>query len=135
MSDRKSASAAACEVSRCRPGLLHKLVAAVRPEFRADALVADTTNPMFGPGPCAVGREGSRIMIESMNSRIRQATRRRGHFPNEQAALKVHDDHGAEYPYRPVLAAPHDLLQLATLLIGQPPRPYPLCHRHPSRIW
>lgn len=28
-------------------------------------------------------------MIESMNSRFRQATRRRGHFPNEQAALKV----------------------------------------------
>lgn len=35
-------------------GLLHKLMAAVRPEFRADVLVADTTNPMFGPGPCAV---------------------------------------------------------------------------------
>ncbi|QGK72245.1 IS256 family transposase [Allosaccharopolyspora coralli] len=27
--------------------------------------------------------------IESLNSRFRQATRRRGHFPNEQAALKV----------------------------------------------
>ncbi|MFD9409920.1 IS256 family transposase [Streptomyces sp. NPDC059989] len=28
-------------------------------------------------------------MIESLNSRFRQATRRRGHFPNEDAALKV----------------------------------------------
>ncbi len=28
-------------------------------------------------------------MIESLNSRFRQATRRRGHFPTEQAALKV----------------------------------------------
>lgn len=28
-------------------------------------------------------------MIESLNARFRQATRRRGHFPNEQAALKV----------------------------------------------
>nr|WP_153546332.1 transposase [Streptomyces sp. RB17] len=28
-------------------------------------------------------------MIESLNSRFRQATRRRGHFPNEEAALKV----------------------------------------------
>ena len=28
-------------------------------------------------------------LIESMNARFRQATRRRGHFPNEQAALKV----------------------------------------------
>lgn len=27
--------------------------------------------------------------VESLNSRFRQATRRRGHFPNEQAALKV----------------------------------------------
>jgi transposase-like protein len=28
-------------------------------------------------------------MIESLNARFRQATRRRGHFPTEQAALKV----------------------------------------------
>jgi transposase-like protein len=28
-------------------------------------------------------------MVESLNSRFRQATRRRGHFPNEQAAFKV----------------------------------------------
>jgi len=27
--------------------------------------------------------------IESLNARFRQATRRRGHFPNEQATLKV----------------------------------------------
>lgn len=27
--------------------------------------------------------------VESLNSRFRQATRRRGHFPNEQAMLKV----------------------------------------------
>src|SRR5687767_7764839 len=28
-------------------------------------------------------------MIESLNARFRQATRRRGHFPSEQAVLKV----------------------------------------------
>nr|WP_313886921.1 transposase [Saccharomonospora amisosensis] len=27
--------------------------------------------------------------MESLNSRFRQATRRRGHFPTDQAALKV----------------------------------------------
>jgi putative transposase len=27
--------------------------------------------------------------VESLNSRFRQATRRHGHFPNEQAAFKV----------------------------------------------
>jgi transposase-like protein len=27
--------------------------------------------------------------IESLNARFRQATRRRGHFPNEQSALKI----------------------------------------------
>ena len=57
MSLRSSAHAAgsAPGQSRARPaGLLHKLMAAVRAEFRADVLVADTTNPMFGPGPCSV---------------------------------------------------------------------------------
>jgi putative transposase len=29
------------------------------------------------------------ISIESLNSRFRRATSRRGHFPNEQAAMKV----------------------------------------------
>lgn len=48
------AAASAQEVPRSRPGLLHKLMATVRPEFRADVLIADTTNPMFGPGPCTV---------------------------------------------------------------------------------
>nr|WP_228839394.1 transposase [Nocardia farcinica] len=28
-------------------------------------------------------------MIESLNARFRQAVRRRGHFPTDQAALKV----------------------------------------------
>jgi transposase-like protein len=28
-------------------------------------------------------------MVESINSRLRKATRNRGHFPSEQAALKV----------------------------------------------
>ncbi len=57
MNARSSARAPAPEndPARSRPaGLLHKLMAAVRPEFRADVLVADTTNPMFGLGPCAV---------------------------------------------------------------------------------
>lgn len=29
------------------------------------------------------------LVVESLNARFRQATRRRGHFPTEQAALKV----------------------------------------------
>jgi len=28
--------------------------------------------------------------IESLNARFRRAVRHRGHFPNEQAAMKVH---------------------------------------------
>ena len=36
--------------------------------------------PTFIPGTNA---------IESLNARFRQATRRRGHFPDDQAALKV----------------------------------------------
>ena len=32
---------------------------------------------------------GTVARIESLNSRFRRAVRHRGHFPNEQAALKV----------------------------------------------
>src|SRR5262249_42572685 len=39
-------------------------------------------------------------------------------------------DQRPAHPDRPVLATPHDLLELTTLLIGQPPRPYPFRHRH-----
>ena len=42
------------------------------------------------PAPCATRRViYTTNMIESMNARFRQAVRRRGHFPNDQAALKV----------------------------------------------
>ncbi len=56
MTTRQTASGAvAKDAVRSRSaGLLHKLMTAVRPEFRADVLVADTTDPMFGPGPCTV---------------------------------------------------------------------------------
>lgn len=36
------------------PGLLEKLVAAVRPEFRADDLIFDPRDPVFGGPPCEV---------------------------------------------------------------------------------
>ena len=50
-------------------------------------------------------------------------------------ALRVEGvDHVPADPDRPVLAAPHDLLQPAALLITEPPRPHRLSHhfsRHP----
>src|SRR5438552_268337 len=42
-------------------GLLEKLMAAVRPEFRSDVLVFDPQDPVFGGPPCRVddcGRTG-----------------------------------------------------------------------------
>ena len=36
------------------PGLLEKLAAAVRPEFRGDDLVFDLRDPVFGGKPCLV---------------------------------------------------------------------------------
>ena len=36
------------------PGLLEKLVAGIRPEFRAGALTFDPRDPVFGGPPCAV---------------------------------------------------------------------------------
>jgi len=43
------------------PGLLGKLVAAVRPEFRADVLVFDPADPVFGRGVCLVEGCGWRV--------------------------------------------------------------------------
>ena len=43
------------------PGLLGKLVAAVRPEFRADVLVFDPADPVFGRGVCVVEGCGWRV--------------------------------------------------------------------------
>ena len=37
------------------PGLLAKLVAAVRPEFRAEVFQVDPADPVFGGPPCRVG--------------------------------------------------------------------------------
>ena len=43
------------------PGLRAELMAAVRPEFRADVLIPDPADPVFGARPCRVagcGRPG-----------------------------------------------------------------------------
>ena len=37
------------------PGLLEKLIAAIRPEFRTDVLVFDPRAPVFGGPACAAG--------------------------------------------------------------------------------
>ena len=52
-----SAPAARTVPGRAVPGsagLLEKLMAAVRPEFRADVLTFDPRDPVFGGPPCAV---------------------------------------------------------------------------------
>jgi integrase len=41
---------------RAHAGLLEKLMAAVRPEFREDMLVFDPGDPIFGGAPCAAGK-------------------------------------------------------------------------------
>jgi integrase len=43
---------------RAPSGLLEKLMAAVRPEFREDTLVFDPADPVFGGASCAVGECG-----------------------------------------------------------------------------
>jgi integrase len=47
-------------------------MAAVRAEFRADVLVADIANPMFGPGPCVVAGCGRQITGHQLCSGHRQ---------------------------------------------------------------
>ena len=48
------AAGAAAEQPAGPSGLLEKLVAAVRPEFRAGVLVFDPADPVFGGGLCLV---------------------------------------------------------------------------------
>jgi integrase len=90
-----------------QPGLLEKLVAAVRPEFRASELVFDPRDPVFGGKPCLVpgcertaigrglcqghrqrwasaGRPGVREWAESTDPRWRKGTRPARH---EQVSL------------------------------------------------
>ena len=53
-------------------GLLEKLMAAVRPEFRADDLVFDPRDPVFGGAACVVGgcsRVGATAASFSQRSR------------------------------------------------------------------
>lgn len=47
-------------------GLLEKLLAAVRPEFRADVLVFDPRDPVFGGAPCRVPDCGRAARIRGM---------------------------------------------------------------------
>jgi integrase len=64
---RATAGVPAHDPSRPRPaGLLEKLVAAVRPEFRSDVIVIDASNPMFGPGPCAVAGCGRIVLARGL---------------------------------------------------------------------
>jgi integrase len=75
-----------------QPGLLEKLVAAVRPEFRASELVFDPRDPVFGRGLCqghrqrwaSAGRPGVREWAESTDPRWRKGTRPARH---EQVSL------------------------------------------------
>ena len=55
MSRRDDAGVPAAGGRTARPaGLLEKLIATIRPEFRSDDLVFDPRDPVFGGPPCAV---------------------------------------------------------------------------------
>lgn len=54
---------------------------------------ADTGTPLRNPAAASKGETSARMSainaIESLNARFRRAVNARGHFPNEQAAMKV----------------------------------------------
>jgi hypothetical protein len=54
VSGRGVPDAAGAGQDRALAGLLEKLMAAVRPEFRAGTLTFDPRDPVFGGPPCAV---------------------------------------------------------------------------------
>ncbi len=98
-----SAAGAAVAVGRegRAPGLLEKLMAAVRPEFRSAVLVFDSADPVFGAAPCAVADCGypgrTRGLCTAHNQRwvhagrpelaefiARVSPHRKGHAPFKQ---------------------------------------------------
>ena len=48
------------------PGLLEKLLAAVRPEFRADELAFGLDDPVFGGDRCRAGRCGRAVQARGL---------------------------------------------------------------------
>src|ERR1039457_1936134 len=59
-------------------GLLEKLMAAVRPEFRSDVLVFDPQDPVFGGPPCRVDGCGRTGRIHGLCSSHAQRWKRHG---------------------------------------------------------
>ena len=119
--------AAALPGSGCPPGrpvgLLEKLIAAVRPEFRTDVLVFDPRDPVFGGPACAAG--------------CQRPARRRGlcpgHYERWRAAGKPDlAEFAAATP--PDMAACRQLpaCEIAGCLYGQTARG--ICERH-RRQW
>ena len=119
--------AAALPGSGCQPGrpvgLLEKLIAAVRPEFRTDVLVFDPRDPVFGGPACAAG--------------CQRPARRRGlcpgHYERWRAAGKPDlAEFAAATP--PDMAACRQLpaCEIAGCLYGQTARG--ICERH-RRQW
>ena len=119
--------AAALPGSGCRPGrragLLEKLIAAVRPQFRTDVLVFDPRDPVFGGPACAAG--------------CQRPARRRGLCPGHYERWRVAGKPDlAEF----AAATPPDMIacrqlpacEIAGCLYGQTARG--ICERH-RRQW
>jgi hypothetical protein len=124
---RGDQGAAARSGSGCRPGrpagLLEKLIAAVRPQFRTDVLVFDPRDPVFGGPACAAG--------------CQRPARRRGLCPGHYERWRVAGkpdlaEFAAATP--PDMAACRRLpaCEIAGCLYGQTARG--ICERH-RRQW
>lgn len=102
------------------PGLLEKLVAAVRPEFRAEDLVFDPRHPVFGGRPCAVGGCGRTCRKQGLCDSHWSRWRKSGGGPAEEFAAKA----GPGW---------HGHLPLASCTIegcSYGPESHGMCHRH-----
>ena len=77
---RPSAAVAAADAPAPAPppGLLEKLMGAVRPEFRSDVLVFDPRDPVFGGPPCLVDGCGRTGRVYGLCSSHAQRWRRHG---------------------------------------------------------
>lgn len=88
-------SATGAPVPAPPPGLLEKLMAAVRPEFRSDVLVFDPRDPVFGGPPCRVDGCGRTGRLYGLCGSHAQRWRRHGRPDLEEFIATTGPDFGS----------------------------------------
>jgi hypothetical protein len=104
-----------------------------RPSHRHDVLdvgVADPAGTAARPARVQRGKPPLVERVDHLTHRVLVRLNQPGDRRYLRPGRRRHGDHRPAHPDRLVLAPPHDLLQPATLVLGQPPRPHRPGHQH-----